>query len=455
MTETIKQSAFLLSKADANLLDIDWHFWRSMPQVKQWQACALSLNINPDVMKSHPQGWMTGSNEPIFASASFPDDATATEFKKRCRMLAANLTNSQYFQFPHIQHKPTENTEVKLSAFSAWCKSVQLSMPDELSSISNTPTNQGVARNDEMPKSPREFRPWETYDFLPDGCFVYHQAAREIADALNWSDEKLTGLLAEMAQAINEKALPTVSRKTGLRVLGERPEFLGLVTMADVNKWLEARGATYSWERPAKKEVQQAEVSTNAIQFRCGIESVAFDDLAILLTDAQWYGRGKSDGQDVELSKQVDRIAHGKALHKAVEKQVFVVRDSSTFLPIQYATQIETGRISVSDFSEYAKKLGVVVSVAEAQELSEVPVSQVTPMSRHRAQEQTILNAITNLKLDPLNLPANDAGRPGVKAKVRKALGTSQLFTGSTVFDKAWERLTLQQDIKIQERLSP
>lgn len=98
------------------------------------------------------------------------------------------------------------------------------------------------------PKSPRDFRPWETLDFLPAGCFLYHQAAHQIADSLNWSDYKLEALLDDMAEAINAKALPTVSRKTGLRVPKDRdPEFLGVVTVDDVNAWLTARGAPYRW----------------------------------------------------------------------------------------------------------------------------------------------------------------------------------------------------------------
>jgi hypothetical protein len=103
------------------------------------------------------------------------------------------------------------------------------------------------------PKSPRDFRPWETLDFLPDGCFLYQQAAREIADSLSWSDAKLEALLETMAEAINSKALPTVSRKTGLRLSKTNaPEFLGVVNVADVNEWLNANGATYCWNRDAQ-----------------------------------------------------------------------------------------------------------------------------------------------------------------------------------------------------------
>lgn len=137
------------------------------------------------------------------------------------------------------------------------------------------------------PKSPRDFRPWETLDFLPAGCFLYHQAARQIADLLNWSDYKLEALLGDMAEAINAKALPTVSRKTGLRVPKDRePEFLGVVTVDDVNAWLTARGAPYRWTpteqapAPAQSTAQHDTTDTR------GRKGLPTPDIAVLFDGA-------------------------------------------------------------------------------------------------------------------------------------------------------------------------
>lgn len=101
------------------------------------------------------------------------------------------------------------------------------------------------------PQSPRDIRPWETLrDILPADLFMYQQAAREIADSLKWSDLKLEALLARMAEAINSKKLPTMSRKDETRLeKTQAPEFLGLVSVDDVNKWLETIGAKYRWNR--------------------------------------------------------------------------------------------------------------------------------------------------------------------------------------------------------------
>lgn len=124
-------------------------------------------------------------------------------------------------------------------------------------------------------QSPRDFRPWETFAPNVKGVFLYQQAAREIADAEGWSDLQLTALLGQMANAINERALLTRDRKTGARRLpGQPPEFLGLVSVDDVNKWAESIGVLWRWKRnedaiPAQSVASvalHATDSTDAVQ---------------------------------------------------------------------------------------------------------------------------------------------------------------------------------------------
>lgn len=69
------------------------------------------------------------------------------------------------------------------------------------------------------------------------------------------------------------------------------------------------------------------------------------------------------------------------------------------------------------------------------------------PMQRFAAQDAAILAAIREIGRDPLALPVNEQGKPGVKAEIRDALDGKGLFAGTTVFDKAWERLRQQGDI--------
>ena len=71
------------------------------------------------------------------------------------------------------------------------------------------------------------------------------------------------------------------------------------------------------------------------------------------------------------------------------------------------------------------------------------------PQPRRAAQDAVILDAIRNAGHDPLALPINERGRPGVKAGIRAGLvGVNSLFPkNGNVFKKAWERLREHGDI--------
>lgn len=116
---------------------IDWRYWRHMPEVKQWEACALSLNIEPSSMKHSNHAWMSGpGSAPIFTSASFPSDAVKTEFDKRLRLLGASLFKSGFFTTANKlvvggRHLATINLE----QFARWGLHVEFEMPPELVGI--------------------------------------------------------------------------------------------------------------------------------------------------------------------------------------------------------------------------------------------------------------------------------------------------------------------------------
>lgn len=112
-------------------------------------------------------------------------------------------------------------------------------------------------------------RAWETFhrtlgsDFFPNGTYSYSEAAHEIAQAQGWGAERESALKGEMASAINGGQLPTYDRYTGLRIPADgRQEFMGLVTVDDVNRWLESRGALYHWARA--QQAAPAQVSDDA-----------------------------------------------------------------------------------------------------------------------------------------------------------------------------------------------
>jgi hypothetical protein len=69
------------------------------------------------------------------------------------------------------------------------------------------------------------------------------------------------------------------------------------------------------------------------------------------------------------------------------------------------------------------------------------------PVQRSQAQDTAILSLLKARGYDPLALPRNPHGMPGVKAEVRKEVGIKGIWAGATVFEKAWERLRKRGDI--------
>lgn len=72
------------------------------------------------------------------------------------------------------------------------------------------------------------------------------------------------------------------------------------------------------------------------------------------------------------------------------------------------------------------------------------PTATAKPLQRFLAQEMEVLAAIKRAGLDPLTLPKNKPGKPGVKAATREGLRGDILFVGTT-FDKTWARLLAEK----------
>jgi hypothetical protein len=450
------------------------------------------------------------------------------------------------------------------------------------------------------PKSPRDFRPWETLSDLYGvvaGVYLYHQAAREIADAEGWSDAKLEALLEKMARAINDESLPVRDRKLGMVV---KPSMQGLpgglVTVCDVNDWLKRERVSYQWMRVAAEfrpaaakgaGKPDAIVAENEIRLPPGTTHVAFGDLAVLLTDAQWPDT-KPDPTD--LGKALLLIEHETELMAAARNGSLPLKKASTFGPLEIFTKraIESACMTVPDFQSYAKLRFIEVTVeapltafitsarplcvdprlramnpdsfvrfrhnigtssgngvckasqyisqieatikqqgegyftveeaaqiladsrpgidvgemiqrmksavvqvgkqkerrlvrnpgdrlpilndtdfreyASLVKISDVDIwlevegvdyrfplgnvaptsnelSEVMPLQRSKAQEEAILSKLQSNGHDPARLVKNTPGKPGVKSEIRRALGSGGMWTGQTVFNKAWERL--------------
>ena len=128
-------------------------------------------------------------------------------------------------------------------------------------------------------------------------------------------------------------------------------------------------------------------------------------------------------------------------LVEAASSGTLAVRDPLTDLPYQ-PRELHTfyELVSTSDLDAWLKKQCVSYRLSDAA-ADKSPSAR--PPSQQRFQEEAILRVIRDLGLDPLALPSNERGKPGVKTDVRAKLGFS-----SAVFNKAWERLRSQRDIQ-------
>lgn len=72
------------------------------------------------------------------------------------------------------------------------------------------------------------------------------------------------------------------------------------------------------------------------------------------------------------------------------------------------------------------------------------------PRTKQRDQENEIISWLEKNGYDPLNLPKDQQGKSGIKAIVKIAMSENHptLFDGLTVFNKAWDRLSGNEEIK-------
>lgn len=168
-------------------------------------------------------------------------------------------------------------------------------------------------------KSPRDFKPWET---LPkafnviDGVYLYQQAAREIADAEGWDDSKLEAFESQMASAVNDGSLPIRSRKTGMVIAHDALDALTLVTVDDVNEWLERNRVPYRWK--LQSEVEQAKPIETPEQRRARWLG--------------WYGKGERGAvqavfeRELKQNPKADRSFIGKQIKIAEQERASAQR---------------------------------------------------------------------------------------------------------------------------------
>ena len=122
----------------------NWKEWNHTPEVRVWEACALSLDIDPHSMVHIQDGWMAGPGSgPFFEDKSFPKTGgKKEEYELRLRVLSKNLSNRAYFSRATHRMDGPYRSEVPLHEFAAWAVSVVQwnDLPSELRALAQSPT---------------------------------------------------------------------------------------------------------------------------------------------------------------------------------------------------------------------------------------------------------------------------------------------------------------------------
>lgn len=193
-------------------------------------------------------------------------------------------------------------------------------------------------------------------------------------------------------------------------------------------------------------------------------------------TSGEVYARVDENGE-IDFEGPVElREVHGVQIYAGFIDRDFLpiceqlsIRPRMKYRPVftDYngdVSQDDTYTITHDEFVSLAELFGLLALAGKAPEQTAAPAPMEAvgalgepakdgpekPLQRTAAQDAAILNEMEKQGFNPLALPKNPDGRPGVKAAIRTALLKHPLFTGSTVFDKAWERLAARADIVIQ-----
>jgi len=112
----------------------DWGTWRQLSDVKDWEAIALSLNIDHRQVRHPQQGWMTGMR--------YFDEAD--EFDARYHLLTRILLQPNC-PLRVTSHAGALDTNIPLAQFVSWAMSIPWEIPSELRKLAEEPCHEEQA----------------------------------------------------------------------------------------------------------------------------------------------------------------------------------------------------------------------------------------------------------------------------------------------------------------------
>jgi len=195
----------------------NWREWKYTPQVQVWEACALSLDIEPDSIKKNPISWQTGPYaDQLFEAESFQSENEKKEFKRRQRMLLNNLNSKENSLWFNPNPNRPNLGQVSLSEFAAWCSFVEWAIPKELTELARKPETATVARSEKqdtnLTQSKQESEKTSAQDTTTDAQNKDKKDALAIADILLSKGgvlDEVIGLAIQKAESMHNSKVWT------------------------------------------------------------------------------------------------------------------------------------------------------------------------------------------------------------------------------------------------------
>ncbi len=277
-----------------------------------------------------------------------------------------------------------------------------------------------------------------------EGVFTVSEAAQVLVDARPGAQVRT--MLSKMHRAYRDGKL--VVRDPGdmlpKPIADTYRDFLAVVTVADVDAWLDAEGAGYRFPPASAADEAKARPRQpgSALRLPIGTTHLDYGDLAHLIADALWPDQG---AEDERLHYGGARVTLDDELAEAVKRGVLPVLDPLTLGPnrLPIGAALRRAKVAIEDLREWlrsTRRMEVAMVGPEGKEVLVPP----RPVQRQKAQEAAILAKLTELGYEPQALPAPPSGKPSTaKQAVKAALGYS-----TDVLNKAWQRLRADGRIK-------
>jgi hypothetical protein len=108
----------------------NWSKWKLIPNAKIWEVAALSLDIDPNLVRHNPQGWMAGGSYTTLEGQ---------DFKDRVEVIAANAMNDKnsLLYLVTLNQNGKEYCQINIANFAKWAISKSLSLPSELAGLAS------------------------------------------------------------------------------------------------------------------------------------------------------------------------------------------------------------------------------------------------------------------------------------------------------------------------------